>query len=217
MADELWRWDATAITAAVRKREISAREAVESCLARKAEVNPKLNAVTVDLSAQALAAADRADQAVARGDVLKPLHGVPVTIKENVDQEGCATTNGVVSFANFVAGADSPIVTNWKRAGAIIIGRTNTPAFSFRLDTVNDLRGRTYSPWSQTHTPGRFVRRRARRRWRPASRRSRTATTSPVRCASRRTVAGSPASGLRSDASLRSIRRRRPSARCRRN
>jgi amidase len=67
---------------------------------------------------------------------------VPVTIKENVDQEGCATTKGVVGFQNIVAKVDSPIVANWKRAGAIIVGRTNTPAFSFRLDTVNKLRAR---------------------------------------------------------------------------
>ena len=103
---------------------------------------------------QALALADRADAAVARGDALGPLHGVPVTIKENVDQEGCATVNGVEAFRDAIAPADSPVVANWKKAGAVIIGRTNTPAFSFRLDTVNDFRGRTYSPWSRAHTPG---------------------------------------------------------------
>ena len=102
--------------------------------------------------------ADRADAAVARAiksnEPLGPLHGVPVTIKENVDQEGCATVNGVAAFRDVIAPADSPVVANWKRAGAVIIGRTNTPAFSFRLDTVNDFRGRTYSPWSRAHTPG---------------------------------------------------------------
>ncbi len=104
---------------------------------------------------QARAAADRADRAVAAADApLGPLHGVPVTIKENVDQEGCATTNGVVAFRDLIAPADCPAVANLKSAGAIIIGRTNTPAFSFRIDTVNDLRGRTYNPWSKTHTPG---------------------------------------------------------------
>ncbi len=85
---------------------------------------------------------------------LGPLHGVPVTIKENVDQQGCATVNGVAAFKDVIAPADSPVVANWKKAGAIIIGRTNTPAFSFRLDTVNDYRGRTYSPWSRNVTPG---------------------------------------------------------------
>ncbi len=154
MTDPIWRWSATRIAATIRSRDISAREALDACLARLAEVNPKLNAVTVDLSASARAAAAEADRAVAAGEPLGPLHGVPVTIKENVDQEGCATTNGVVGFQHLIAKADSPIVANWKRAGAVIIGRTNTPAFSFRLDTVNDLRGRTYSPWSKTHTPG---------------------------------------------------------------
>jgi amidase len=154
VTDPLWRWSATRIAAAIRNRDISAREAVDACVARMAAVNPKLNAVTVDLSQAAHEAAQRADRAVASGEALGALHGVPVTIKENVDQDGCATTNGVVGFQNVVARADSPIVANWKRAGAIIIGRTNTPAFSFRLDTVNDLRGRTFSPWSKTHTPG---------------------------------------------------------------
>ena len=154
MADDLWRWDAVDIARAIKAREISSREAVSACLERMAAVNSKLNAVTVDLSESALLAADRADQAIATGELIGPLHGVPVTIKENVDQEGCATTNGVVGFRDLIARADSPVVANWKRAGALIIGRTNTPAFSFRLDTVNDLRGRTYSPWSKTHTPG---------------------------------------------------------------
>jgi amidase len=154
MTEPIWRWSAVRIAAAIRSRDISAKEALAACLARMAAVNPKLNAVTVDLSDEARAAAERADRAVANGETLGPLHGVPVTIKENVDQEGCATTNGVVGFRNIIAKADSPIVANWKRAGALIVGRTNTPAFSFRLDTVNDLRGRTYNPWSKTHTPG---------------------------------------------------------------
>jgi len=154
MSDPIWRWSASRIATGIRGRQISAREALDACVARMHEVNPKLNAVTVDLSDAARVAADEADRAVARGDALGALHGVPVTIKENVDQAGCATTNGVVGFRNVIAQSDSPIVAHWKRAGAIILGRTNTPAFSFRLDTVNDLRGRTYSPWSKTHTPG---------------------------------------------------------------
>src|ERR1700681_2718102 len=154
MSDDIWRWTATRIATAIRSRDISAREALESCLGRMAAVNSKLNAVTVDLSKSAREAADRAGAAVARGEELGALHGVPVTIKENVYQQGSATTNGVVGFENIIALEDSPIVANWKKAGAVILGRTNTPAFSFRLDTVNDLRGRTYSPWSKTDAPG---------------------------------------------------------------
>jgi amidase len=154
MGDALWRWDAAALAAAIRERQITPSEAVRACVERMHEVNPRLNAVTCDLSEQALREAVRADAAVARGGALGPLHGVPVTIKENVDQAGCATVNGVVAYRDVIAPADAPVVANWKKAGAIIIGRTNTPAFSFRLDTVNDLRGRTYSPWSREHTPG---------------------------------------------------------------
>ena len=152
--DTAWRWDATRIAEAIRARAISSREAVSACLVRMEAVNPRLNAVTVDLGQEALAAADRADAAVRRGEALGLLHGVPIAIKENVDQAGCATTNGVVAFRDLVATEDSPVVANLKAAGAVIVGRTNTPAFSFRLDTDNDLRGPTFSPWSRAHTPG---------------------------------------------------------------
>lgn len=154
MTDDIWRWDATRTAAAIARRQISSREAVEASLARLAAVNPRLNAVTVDLAPQARAAAERADAAVARGDILGPLHGVAVTVKENVDQAGCATTNGTVAFRDAIATDDSPVVANWTAAGAIILGRTNTPGFSFRLDTDNELRGQTFNPWSDAHTPG---------------------------------------------------------------
>ena len=95
-----------------------------------------------------------ADDARRRGDVLGPLHGVPVTVKVNVDTKGRATTNGVVAFKDNVATEDSPVVANLRKAGALIIGRTNTPAFSVRWFTENDLHGRTLNPWSREHTPG---------------------------------------------------------------
>jgi amidase len=157
VTDELWRWDATALAEGIRSGSISAREAVDSTLARMEAVNPKINAVTYELAEQARAEADRADTLAARTKdraELGSLHGVPVTIKQNVDQAGCPTTNGVVAFKNAVVNEDCPPVANWKKAGAIIIGRTNTPAFSYRIDTDNDLYGRTYSPWSAAHTPG---------------------------------------------------------------
>ena len=154
MADDIWRWDATRMAQAIARRDVSSREVVDACLARLDAVNPRLNAVTVNLGTQAREAAGRADAAVARRDALGPLHGVPVAIKENVDQAGCATTNGVMAFRDLVATENSPVVANCLAAGAVILGRTNTPGFSFRLDTENDLRGITHSPWSETHTPG---------------------------------------------------------------
>jgi len=132
-------------------------------LERLAAVNPALNAVTVLLADEALAAADRADTAVRRGDALGPLHGVPVTIKENIDQEGVATPNGVPAFKDLIAKSDSPPVANWKRAGAVIVGRTNTPAFSLRWHTDNELRGRTFKPVAPRAHAGRQQRRRRRR------------------------------------------------------
>ena len=154
MDTDLWRWDAGPLANGIRTGKISSREATRSVLARLEAVNPKLNAVTVVLAEAALAAADRADGARRRGEPLGPLHGVPVTIKENIDQEGAATANGVVAFKDVIAKTDSPVVASWKRAGAVIIGRTNTPAFSLRWHTDNDLRGRTFNPWHRDRTPG---------------------------------------------------------------
>jgi len=154
MAEELWRWDAVELARAIRLGKVSSRAAVESCLRRLDAVNPAINAVTVVLAQPALAQADEADRALERGDAVGPLHGLPVTIKENVDHEGTATTNGVVGFKDLVAKTDSPAVANWKRAGAIVIGRTNTPAFSLRWHTDNELHGATLNPWDRTRTPG---------------------------------------------------------------
>jgi amidase len=112
---------------------VSSREVVVSCLARLDAVNPKINAVVVRLGESALAEAEAADTAVARGDVLGPMHGVPVTIKINVDQIGQATSNGVVGFKGVIAMEDSPVVANFRAAGPIILGRTNTPAFLCQL------------------------------------------------------------------------------------
>lgn len=154
MTDPLWSWPAHRLAAAIRHGQVSAREAVAASLARVDAVNPQLNAIVDVMAEQALAAADAADAARARGDALGPLHGVPVTVKVNVDCAGRATTNGVVAFKDNTAAEDSPVVANLRRAGAVLIGRTNTPAFSVRWFTENDLHGRTLNPWSAAHTPG---------------------------------------------------------------
>lgn len=154
MSEPLWRWPAHRLAAAIRAGAVSAREATLSALERVQAVNPALNAIVDPMPEEALAAADAADAARCRGDALGPLHGVPVTVKVNVDLRGHATTNGVVAFRDVVATEDSPVVANLRRAGAVIIGRTNTPAFSLRWFTDNDLHGRTLNPWSRAHTPG---------------------------------------------------------------
>ena len=117
-------------------------------------VNPRLNAVVVDLSEEAMKAARLADKQRAGGKELGPLHGVPVTVKENVDYEGRPNPNGVPANMNIIAPSDSPVVCNLKKAGAIVIGLTNTPEFSFRGFTDNPLHGLTLNPWDPNITCG---------------------------------------------------------------
>lgn len=154
MSQDLWRLSASEMAARVASRDVSSTELVESCLQRLDAVNPYVNAIVDVLAGSALAAAALADAAVQRGEPLGPLHGVPVTVKVNVDMAGRATTNGVVAFKDLVAGEDSPVVANLRKAGAIIIGRSNAPAFSYRWFTDNDLHGRTLNPWNAQLTPG---------------------------------------------------------------
>ncbi|MCB1740711.1 MAG: amidase, partial [Gammaproteobacteria bacterium] len=150
----LWQCDAVTLAELIRTRQVSAREVVDAHLARMEAVNPRLNAIVLPLAASARAAAQEADAAIRRGERLGPLHGVPISIKVNIDQAGCPTDNGVVAYRDNIASEDSPTVRNFKRAGAIILGRTNTPAYSMRWFTANDLHGATLNPWNEAHTPG---------------------------------------------------------------
>jgi amidase len=154
VAGELWRLGAAETAAAIRERRHSCEEVVASHVERMRSVNPPLNAVTVDLGDEAIDAARAADAALDTGAAPGPLCGVPVTIKENVDVTGQPTPNGLPALANLVAPDDSPVVKNLKQAGAIIIGRTNTPEFSFRAFTDNPLRGLTLNPWDEAVTCG---------------------------------------------------------------
>jgi len=151
---DTWRLSATEIATAVRTGDLSAVEVTKAHLARLDAVNPAINAVVQEFPAEALAAAHAVDAQIAVGEDPGPLCGVPVTIKENVDQQGHATTNGARIFKDLIAETDSPVVANLRRAGAVIIGRTNTPAFSLRWFTKNDLHGQTLNPRNRTITPG---------------------------------------------------------------
>lgn len=153
-SNELWQWQAWELAHAIRARRISAREAVTSCLDRLDQVNPRLNAVVDLMADEALVAADHADRAVKAGEDVGRLHGVPVTYKINMDYAGRATTNGIVAFKDHIAKFDNPAIANWRRAGAIGIGRTNVPPFSARFFTSNALHGRTINPWNSEITPG---------------------------------------------------------------
>lgn len=154
MSNELWRLDAVELAARIRTRQVSAREATASVLARIAEVNPRINALPEVMAEEALAAADAADRALAAGLAPGALHGVPATIKVNVDTAGHATTDGIVAAKDNIAKTDSPLVAHLRGAGAVIVGRSNTPAFSLRWFTDNDLHGRTLNPFDPSVTPG---------------------------------------------------------------
>lgn len=151
---ELWQLSAAAIADKVRRRECSAREVALAALARLDAVNPRINAVVQYRPIDALDQADRVDAALQGGRDPGVLAGVPITIKINVDQAGFATTNGVGLLADAIPLTNSPVVDSLQKAGAVVIGRTNTPAFSYRWFTDNRHHGRTFNPLNRALTPG---------------------------------------------------------------
>ncbi|MDZ7728146.1 MAG: amidase family protein [Dehalococcoidia bacterium] len=154
MPNELWTKPATELASMVRQGETSSREVVEAFLSRIDAVNPAVNAVTVPLARSARAAADDADRKRDAGEALGALHGVPVTVKENIDLAGSATTQGLPAMAEADPGVDGPHVARIRAAGAIPIARTNLPDFGLRWHTDNALRGATRNPWDAARTPG---------------------------------------------------------------
>ncbi len=148
--NELCNRSAIELAAMIRSREVSSREVIDAHLARIEEFNPVVNAITVVLGDQARAAADAIDRIPATG----PLHGVPITVKENIDLLGTPTTSGLTVLAEALPSANAPIVDRMLAAGAIPIGRTNLPELGLRIDTSNRLRGRTGNAWNPALTPG---------------------------------------------------------------
>lgn len=154
MTSEWWKKSATELARLVRDGKVTSREIVESHLARMDEVNPRLNAVVRRLDESALAEADTADRRRAAGDELGPLHGVPFTVKENIDVAGTPTTNSVPALADAVAPRDAPVVERMRAAGGIVIGRTNLPEMGLRVHTDSSLHGLARNPWHRDRTTG---------------------------------------------------------------
>ena len=151
---DLWRLPAADLAALIKSKQVSTRDPATAALARLDQVNHQINAVIDHRPEDVLQQADAIDARLARGEDPGPLAGVPVTIKVNVDQTGYATTNGLNLQKDAIASAHNPVVNNFVKAGAVLLGRTNTPAFSLRWFTDNDLHGRTLNPWNASHTPG---------------------------------------------------------------
>ncbi|WP_421982711.1 amidase family protein [Roseibium sp.] len=150
----VWQLSASELVNQIARRETTAEAVVAGTVARMRAENGHLNAVVDDLGDEAIETARYLDAVQNNSGPFGPLHGVPVTIKVNVDQKGKSTTNGVKAFTDIVAPDDAPFVRNLTNAGAIVIGRTNTPEFSFRATTTNELHGRTSNPWNDWASPG---------------------------------------------------------------
>jgi amidase len=153
-ATELWCLSATDLAQAIRSKQTSSQEVIEAHLRRIEAVNPAVNAVTVVLGEQVLEAARAADRVVAAGGELPLLHGVPFTVKGNIDLVGTPTTMGVRALAGACPTLDAPTVERMRAAGAIPIGRTNCPNFTLRWHTDSELWGATINPWDRSRAPG---------------------------------------------------------------
>lgn len=149
---EIIAWSAGETAENLKSKSVSVREVTEAHLARLAQVNPKINAVT-DVVKECLDLASSMD-AKHPGKDAPGLWGVPVTTKINADQKGYANSNGLPAYKDNTCTEDSAVVANLKSAGAVVIGRTNTPEFSMRWFTSNPLHGVSLNPWDPEVTPG---------------------------------------------------------------
>ena len=151
---ELWEWSAGELAGAIAGGEVTAVEVVQAHLDRIAAVNGRVNAVTRVLGDEALQTAKEADRALAAGEPVGPFHGVPFTIKENIDVVGSPTTQGVPALIDAVPTMDAPVVERLRAAGAIPIARTNLPDLGLRVHTDSSLHGVTANPFDRTKTAG---------------------------------------------------------------
>jgi aspartyl-tRNA(Asn)/glutamyl-tRNA(Gln) amidotransferase subunit A len=154
MSDELCWMSALELSQRIRARQVSPREVVAAVLAQIDRVNPAILAVCTRMDQQARQQAEQAEAAVMRGDPLGPLHGVPITVKDLHYTAGVRTTLGSKLYEHFVPSFDHPIVQRLKRAGAILIGKTNTSEFGLIPLAMNSIFGESINPWSPEHNTG---------------------------------------------------------------
>jgi amidase len=153
-AGDLCDLSAVDLAARLRKRDVSARDVMAAHLARIEKVNPKVNAVVTLVAERAMADAARADEAIAKGGPVGPLHGLPVAHKDLVDTAGIRTTQGSRFYRDFVPTRDALIVSRIRAAGAITLGKTNTSEFGAGSQTFNAVFGATRNPYDVTKTCG---------------------------------------------------------------
>ena len=151
--DQITSLDANELADRIANRQLSSREVVDAHITRIEEVNPRLNAIVVRLFEQARADADAADESIRLGAAVGPLHGVPITVKEMYHVAGTPTTAGVTHLATSNASQDAVLVARLRRAGAIILGKTNVAQLGLMLESDNPLYGRTNNPWNLERSP----------------------------------------------------------------
>jgi amidase len=152
--DELIYASATELARAIRAKEVSSEEVVDAHLQRIEDVNSKLNAVVQLTADVARAQAREADAALAQGHVKGSLHGVPITIKDNIETAGLICTGGTKGRVSFVPTEDATVVARMRAAGAILLGKTNMPELGLAFETDNLVYGRTNNPYDLLRTPG---------------------------------------------------------------
>ena len=153
-SDEICFQSATSLAKAIRTKRLSSEEVVRAFIARIEKVNPIINAVCQLASESALRAAAEADKALAGGKSLGPLHGVPFTVKDSFDTAGIITTAGTTGWEGRFPTEDAIVVRRLKQAGAIVLGKTNTPELTLSHETDNLIYGRTNNPYDLSRTCG---------------------------------------------------------------
>jgi aspartyl-tRNA(Asn)/glutamyl-tRNA(Gln) amidotransferase subunit A len=153
MSTELIYSDATKLAELIRTREVSPVEVIKAHLDRIEAINPQVNAI-VTIVKDALEAAQKAEAAVQRGEQLGPLHGVPFTVKDSIDTANVLTQRGSPIFKGRTPDTDATSVARLKKAGGILLAKTNLPEFSYGVESDNLLTGRTKNPWNLDLTPG---------------------------------------------------------------
>lgn len=153
MSNELTQRSALELRDLIAARKVSPVEVLDAHLQRIAAINPKLNAIVTLATEQARVTAKEAEAAVMRGGKLGPLHGLPIVIKDVTETAGIRTTYGCPVYKEFVPDADAEVVARLKAAGAVILGKTNTPEFATGANTVNDIFGATRNPWNSELSP----------------------------------------------------------------
>src|SRR5881227_582361 len=144
----------TDLAGVIRARHLSAREVLDAHLTQIASHNPALNAVVTIDAERASERARQADDALTRGEIWGPLHGVPFTLKDAHATAGMRTTTGFPPLANYVPQEDGTVAARLKAAGGILIGKTNVPVMLADFQTTNPIFGRTNNPWDTARTPG---------------------------------------------------------------